>query len=58
VRGFYLRIARSDLGNRTCLLRDRMTPARNLRGSAGPAARGLDVDMPPWHYHFFDVLPP
>ena len=47
----------SDLRGRKYCLRDLLGPARYDREGDDLATRGLYVDMPPWGYHVFDVVP-
>jgi hypothetical protein len=47
----------SDLRGRKFCLCDLLGPARYDRDGDDLAAHGLYVDMPPWGYHVFDIVP-
>jgi hypothetical protein len=54
----YVQLPWTDLEGRTVVLQDFMNPpVRYERGGDELGRRGLYLDVPPWGYHVFDVLP-
>jgi hypothetical protein len=51
----YVRLPFTDLAGRSVRFIDLMSPARYDREGNDLLARGLYLDVPPWHYHVFDV---
>lgn len=46
-----------DLSGRAFLLRDRMSDAAYERAGSDLSTEGLYIDLPPWHYYVFEMLP-
>jgi hypothetical protein len=53
----YVRLPFTDLGGRSVRLADLMSPARYDRDGSELLARGLFLDVPPWGYHVFELIP-
>ena len=53
----YVRLPWADLAGQTWRLHDRLGPAVYERDGADLSSQGLYLDMPPWGYHGFEVVP-
>ena len=52
-----VRIPFTDLGGRTVQLVDRMGSGRYQRAGDELKSQGLYLDLAPWRYHVFEVVP-
>ena len=51
----YVALPWSDLGDRSYLLRDRLSDAAYERAGTELMRQGLYVDLPDWRYHLFEL---